>query len=262
MSKQFFKQIAAIPLLTPEEEKTADFDTLVYHNLRLVLSLARQYSLNNDAALEDLFQNGCIGLCIAAERYDGSTRFSTFSYPWIKKMVLQYLNLDYGVHIPLNTAEFATTVRITRSSLFSTLGREPTEEEIAAEVGSTAEKVANALAATQATSSLDAPVGSSDDDSVSLGDTYYNAFNSGDPYYGVEYEDDKETIRSVVSTLPEREAEIIKMRFGLCGYQPQTLEETGKKLGLGKERTRQLESYALRKLRHVNRKKLLMDCLT
>lgn len=257
--KEFFKRISSIPLLTPEEEKNADYDTLVYHNLRLVLSIANQYYSTSNVPLCDLFQNGVIGLCAAAKQYDGSARFSTYSYNWIKKYVLQYLNLDYGVHIPLNTTEFASTVRSTRSRLLSSLGREPTEEEIAAELGSTVNRVRDALTATQVMSSLDAPIGEEDD--ATFGDTIANHSRGfADPYHGVEYEDDCETIRKVVSTLPAREAEIIKMRFGI-DCEPQTLEETGKKLGLGKERTRQLENSAIRKLRHPTRSKMLTGCL-
>lgn len=257
--KEFFKQISSIPLLTEEEEKSADYDTLVYHNLRLVLSLARQYSASTDAELGDLFQNGCIGLCASAQQYDGSVRFSTYAYNWIKKYVLQYLNLDYGVHIPLNTTEFAATVRSTRSRLLTALEREPTEEEIAADLGCVVNKVRDALTATQAMSSLDAPIG--DEEDATFGDTLANHSQGySNPYNGVEYDDDCETIRKVVATLPKREAEIIKMRFGIdCA--PLTLEETGKKLGLGKERTRQLENSAIRKLRHPTRTKMLIGCL-
>lgn len=255
--KDFFKQVTSIPLLTEEEEKTADFDTLVYHNLRLVLSIASTYSKSSDASLGDLFQNGCIGLCIAAERYDGSTRFSTFSYNWIKKMVLQFLNLDYGVHVPLNTAEFASTVRSTRSKLYTILEREPTAEEIAEDMNCEADKVRKALSATQSSTSLDAPIG--DEEDATFGDTVAAGFS--DPYHAAAKEADRQIIRQVLTTLSPREQELLELRFGLNG-PALTLEETGKRLGLGKERTRQLENNAVRKLRHPMRANLLRDCLT
>lgn len=258
LMNNFFKEIAAIPLLTPEEEQKATPQDLIYHNLRLVLSIASGYKSASTVPLEDLFQNGCIGLCIAADRYDRSGRFSTYSFPYIKKYILKCLNENHIQKVPLNVAEIASTIKMARSRLLSASGVEPTEEEISAETGIDVNKVRGALAATQTIVSLDAPVGEEED--VTLGDITPSAFTT--PYQSIAYEDDKETIYRIINTLSEREAEVITMRFGLCGYRPHTLEETGKNLGVGKERTRQIENNAIRKLRNPIRAKFLQDCLT
>lgn len=256
MTNNFFKEITAIPLLTPEEEQKATPQELIYHNLRLVLSIASGYKGVSTVPLEDLFQNGCIGLCIAADRYDRSGRFSTYSFPYIKKYVLKSLNENHIQKVPLNVAETASTIKMARSRLLSSSGIEPTEEELSAETGIDVSKVRGALAATQATVSLDAPIG---EEEATLGDITPSTFAT--PYQSIVYEDDKETICRIVNTLSAREAEVIVMRFGLCGHQPHTLEETGKNLGVGKERARQIENSAIRKLRNPIRAKFLKDCL-
>lgn len=258
----FFKEILDIPLLTEEEEKALarahDTEALVYHNLRLVVSIANKYK---DCGKEfaDIFQEGCIGLMLAVERYDCEQgRLSTFVYPYIKKYILKSINENYVVHVPLNKAEFASTVRTTRSKLMTDLGREPTLEEVANALHCESDKVASVLEATQSSTSLDAPVG--DDEDCVFGDLVAGSLGSN-PYYSIAHEDDCQTIRAVLSTLTPREATAISYRFGLDAGEPHTLEETGKKLGLGKERTRQVCEDAVRKLRHPARVKLLQSCL-
>lgn len=261
LSSNLYKEIADIPLLTEEEERNlvGDVESLALHNLRLVLSIASKYK-NYGVEFDDLFQAGVIGLLIACERYDGTSKFGTYSYNWILKYVLKALNENYSVKIPLNTAELATTVKMARSRLSASLEREATNEEIALELNIPVEKVEDVLFATQTASSLDAPVGSEDD--TTFGEIVSNERKGfTDPYHAIVYEDDCATLRRVLATLPPREAELLTLRFGLDGQQGLTLEETGKKLGVGKERTRQIENNAIRKLRSPARANMLKNCL-
>lgn len=260
-STNLYKEIAAIPLLTEEEERNCvgDVEVLAYHNLRLVLSIASKYK-GYGVELDDLFQSGVLGLLIACERYDGTVRFSTYSYNWILKYILKALNEDYCAKVPLNTAELATTVKMARSRLSSSLNREPTNEEIALDLNIPVEKVGEALYATQTPTSLDSPIGA--DDSTTLGDFLPSERKEfSDPYLAAAYEDDCETLRRVITTLPPREAEVLMLRFGLGEEAGLTLEETGRNLGIGKERTRQIENTAIRKMRSPARRKMLIDCL-
>lgn len=259
----FYSAINKIPLLTEEEEKeltcAKDYDALIYHNLRLVISIANKY---RDCGKEfsDIFQEGCVGLTIAVQRYDCEQgRLSTFVYPYIKKYILKSINENYIVHIPLNKAEFASTVRTTRSKLLSEFNREPTLDEIANALNCDVDKIADILEAAQSSTSLDAPVGEEDD--CVFGDLVADTINSN-PYYSMAYLDDCTTIRNVLDTLTPREATALIYRFGLDNEGPHTLEETGNKLGLGKERARQICEDAIRKLRHPARAKLLRNCLT
>lgn len=216
-----------------------------------------KYSPYTSIPRDDLFQAACEGLCVAAQSYDPekSTAFSSYAFPWVKKYVLREMNQNLGAaHIPLNLAEAATTIRLKRSSLLSSLGREPTEEELAEACGLRLEQVRNALAATQSSASLDEPVGSAED-ALSLGETLPG---SNSPEEALLLQDTSATIRNLVATLPEKEAAVINLRFGLCGQPPLTLEETGKRIGIGRERVRQLQSNGIRSLRHPARRKMLI----
>lgn len=263
MTNDFYNMINKIPLLTEEEEKELsrahDYDALVYHNLRLVISIANKYK-DCGKEFSDIFQEGCIGLTVAVQRYDCEQgRLSTFVYPYIKKYILKSINENYVVHVPLNKAEFASTVRTTRSKLLTDLNREPTLEEVAAALNCEPSRIAAILEATQSSTSLDAPIG--DEEDGVFGDLIAGN-NNTNPYYSMAYEDDCQTIRNVLATLSPREASAIIYRFGLDNGQPRTLEETGKELGLGKERARQICEDAIRKLRHPIRANILKNCLT
>lgn len=253
-----YSQIKDIPLLTEEEEKTANPQTLIYHNLRLVLSIAGTYKNVSSLPFDDLFQEGATGLCIAAERYDRSGRFTTFAYPWIKKYILQALNRNHIQHIPANLGELSTKIKIARSSLSSSLGREPTDEEIADEIAEIPEKVRQVIIATQSTSSLDATIG--DDEDTTLGEIIPSP-SYPDPYLIFIQEENKENIRQILSTLPPREEETLIMRFGLENDKRVSLEVIGEHFGLSKERVRQITNNAIRKLRNPVRLKLLQDVL-
>lgn len=253
-----YSQIKDIPLLSEPEEKTADAQTLIYHNLRLVLSIAGFYKNVSSLPFDDLFQEGTIGLCIAAERYDGSTRFTTFAFPWIKKYILQALNRNHIQYIPLNLGELSTKIKLAQASLLSSLGREPTEEEIAEEIAETPEKVRQVITATQSVSSLDIPIG--DDEDTTLGEIIPSS-SYPDPYLIFVKEENKETIKQILSTLPSREEEALIMRFGLENDERLSLEAVGEYFSISKERVRQITNNAIRKLRNPARLKLLQDVL-
>lgn len=255
LTNEIYKAIKEIELLTPEEEKTASYETLFYHNLRLVLSIAYEYRNASSVPFDDLFQSGCEGLAYAAKGYNKQNRFSTYATFWIKKYILRELNKDHIQSVPLNISEDAASIKIARSRLFGSLGVEPTPEDISLDTSIPIKRVRAALAATQATISLEAPIG--EDEDGCFGDTISSTFST--PYEKIAYEDDKETLRQVLSTLTPKEAEIINLRFGLDG-PAKTLEEAGAAFGLSKERARQIQNSAIRKLRAPLRKRILAEC--
>ena len=255
----FYSQLTKIPLLTAEEEKTADAQTLIFHNLRLVLSIAGDYKNVSELPFDDLFQNGVIGLCVAAERYDGSSRFTTFAYPWIKKYVIQALNRNHLQHVPLGLAELSTKIRLAQSRFSATFGREPTDEELAQEIGETPDKVRQVITATQTATSLDASIGNEEEDTT-LGEIIPSS-SFPNPYEVLSQEANKDIIRQTLSTLAPKEEQVLTLRFGLDSGKGITLEEIGEYFDISKERVRQIQNNAIRKLRNPARLRLLQDAL-
>ena len=266
----YLKEISKIPLLTFEEEKALAIriangdeeavEEMVLHNLRLVVMVAKKYK-GCGLSLLDLIQEGNTGLIEGAKKFDLSKgyRFSTYATWWIRQKIGRALsNQSRNIRIPAHIAELTSKIKRAYGPLTQQLGRTPTEEEVAEYIGSDIDKVRVALDMSQATASLDVPVG--EDDDATIGDLQpdHNAVN---PYYNLVAEANKEIINSVFDTLGEREANILKLRFGIDTDHPHTLAEVGEIIGVTRERVRQLEVKALRKMRHPMRQRILMEAM-
>jgi RNA polymerase primary sigma factor len=267
--KMYLNQINEIPLLTFEEEKELGrkiaagdqraLHALVEHNLRLVVSVAKRYC-GCGLSFMDLIQEGNIGLMRAAEKYDAERgfRFSTLATWWIRQAISRALtDNSRTIRIPANVTELIGKIKKISLPMTQELGRTPTEEELSVALEVDKEKIHIAMEMMHSVSSLDIPVG--EDDETTVGDMV--ADNDGEnPYNEIFKEVNKEIIRNVFDTLTEREANILKMRFGLETDKPNTLEEIGESYGISKERVRQIETKALRKLRHPVRARMLKEC--
>ena len=267
----YLKEIGKIPLLTYEEEKALAIriangdeeavDEMVLHNLRLVVMVAKKYK-GCGLPLLDLIQEGNTGLIEGAKKFDLSKgyRFSTYATWWIRQKIGRALsNQSRNIRIPAHIAELTSKIKRAYGPLTQQLGRIPTEEEVAEYIGSDIDKVSVALDMSQATASLDVPVG--EDDDATIGDLQPDN-NAVNPYHNLVAEANKEIINSVFDTLGEREANILKLRFGIDTDHPHTLAEVGEIIGVTRERVRQLEVKALIKLRNPVRKRILMEAMT
>lgn len=267
----YLKEISKIPLLTFEEEKALAIrvaqgdeeaiDEMVLHNLRLVVSVAKKYK-GCGLPLLDLIQEGNTGLIEGAKKFDLSKgyRFSTYATWWIRQKIGRALsNQSRSIRIPAHIAELTSRIKRVMGTLSQELGRNPTEEEIAENLGVEVDKVRVALDMSQAVSSLDVPVG--EDDDATIGDLQPD-HNAENPYYNMVLEANREIINNVFETLGEREGKILRMRFGIEPYtKAYTLAEVGEELGVTRERVRQLEVKALRKMRHPMRQRILMEAM-
>ena len=266
----YLKEISKIPLLTFEEEKALAIriangdeeavDEMVLHNLRLVVMVAKKYK-GCGLPLLDLIQEGNTGLIEGAKKFDLSKgyRFSTYATWWIRQKIGRALsNQSRNIRIPAHIAELTSKIKRAYGPLTQQLGRTPTEEEVAEYIGSDVDKVRVALDMSQATASLDVPVG--EDDDATIGDLQPDN-NAVNPYHNLVAEANKEIINSVFDTLGEREANILKLRFGIDTDHPHTLAEVGEIIGVTRERVRQLEVKALRKMRHPMRQRILMEAM-
>ena len=264
----YLKEISKIPLLTFEEEKALAIriangdeeavEEMVLHNLRLVVMVAKKYK-GCGLPLLDLIQEGNTGLIEGAKKFDLSKgyRFSTYATWWIRQKIGRALsNQSRNIRIPAHIAELTSKIKRAYGPLTQQLGRTPTEEEVAEYIGSDVDKVRVALDMSQATASLDVPVG--EDDDATIGDLQPDN-NAVNPYHNLVAEANKEIINSVFDTLDEREANILKLRFGIDTDHPHTLAEVGEIIGVTRERVRQLEVKALIKLRNPVRKRILQE---
>ena len=264
----YLKEISKIPLLTFEEEKALAIriangdeeavEEMVLHNLRLVVMVAKKYK-GCGLSLLDLIQEGNTGLIEGAKKFDLSKgyRFSTYATWWIRQKIGRALsNQSRNIRIPAHIAELTSKIKRAYGPLTQQLGRTPTEEEVAEYIGSDVDKVRVALDMSQATTSLDVPVG--EDDDATIGDLQPDN-NAVNPYHNLVADANKEIINSVFDTLDEREANILKLRFGIDTDHPHTLAEVGEIIGVTRERVRQLEVKALIKLRNPIRKKILQE---
>ena len=256
MEDTYYKEIKKIPLLSPEEEATADPNTLITHNLRLVVQIAKTYQ-NCGLPLSDLVQEGNIGLIEAANLYNPSQgRFSTFATYRIGHSIGRALsNYSRAVRLPANVAELQTKVKNKANELLTATGIMPSYEELASVLDLDAEKIRKAMEYEIAPCSLDEPL--SNDEDTTIADTTPSGVSCESNIFA---QTDAEVLRQVLGTLTPKEEETIVRRFGLWGQQPLTLESTGKVLGVSKERARQLQSSAMRKLRNPNRANLLKEC--
>ena len=268
--RQYLHEIRQYPRLTAEEEREVAMGcaagdpeairTMVNSNLRLVVSIAREYA-GRGVALLDLIQEGNLGLITAAKKYDGTKgwRFSTYATYWIRQSISRALgDQSRTIRIPANMVELLGKVRKATNELTIKFKRQPTDEEIAKYLDEDLDKIQTVLDVSQAVSSLDLSV--DEDGETSVGDLVADdRVESG--YANLVKEANKQIVDDVLGTLPAREAEILRMRFGINQEKAMTLEEVGGHYGITKERIRQIEAKALRKLRHPSRSKKLKDYL-
>jgi len=268
--RMYLKEIGRVPLLTAEEEielakriEQGDEDAkrrLAEANLRLVVSIAKRY-VGRGMLFLDLIQEGNMGLIKAVEKFDHGKgfKFSTYATWWIRQAITRAIaDQARTIRIPVHMVETINKlIRVSRQ-LLQELGREPTPEEIAAEMDLSVEKVREIMKIAQEPVSLETPIGEEDDSH--LGD-FIEDQEALAPADAAAYELLKEQLEDVLDTLTEREENVLRLRFGLDDGRTRTLEEVGKVFGVTRERIRQIEAKALRKLRHPSRSKRLKDFL-
>jgi RNA polymerase primary sigma factor len=268
--RMYLKEIGRIPLLVAQDEidlaqkieknNQAARKKLIQSNLRLVVSIAKRY-VGRGLSFLDLIQEGNQGLMRAVEKYDWRRgyKFSTYATWWIRQAITRAIaDQARTIRIPVHMVETINRLYRTSRRLMQELDREATPEEIAKEMELTPNRVREILKISQATTSLEKPVG--DEGDSFLGD-FIQDTSHPTPYDSASKQLLKENIKEVLHTLSEREARVLRMRFGLDGHKQMTLEEVGREFGVTRERVRQIEAKALRKLKHPSRRKKLQDYL-
>ena len=266
--RMYLREIGKIPLLSYEEEielakKVLDGDEdakkrLAECNLRLVVSIAKKY-VGRGMLFLDLIQEGNMGLMKAVDKFDASKgyKFSTYATWWIRQAITRAIaDQARTIRIPVHMVETINRLIRTSRLLLQRLGREPTPDEIAQEMDMPVEKVMEIQKIAQDPVSLETPIGEEDDSH--LGD-FIQDEDSPAPQDSASFTLMKEQLAEVMNTLTPREAKVLKLRFGLEDGRARTLEEVGKEFEVTRERIRQIEAKALRKLRHPSRSKRLRD---
>ena len=270
--KIYLKEIGRVPLLTPEEEKQlaqrlaenpndqAAKNRLSEANLRLVVSIAKKY-VGRGMQFLDLIQEGNMGLLKAVDKFDYTKgfKFSTYATWWIRQSITRAIaDQARTIRIPVHMVETITRVKKASSQLLHLNGKDPSEEEIADYLDMPIEKVREVMRIAQEPVSLETPIGEEEDSH--LGDFI--------PDHAAESPTDaasntmlKEQLNEVLATLTPREADVLRMRYGLDNEPPKTLEDVGRAFNVTRERIRQIEAKALRKLRHPSRSKKVRDYL-
>ena len=268
--KVYLKEIGRVPLLTPEEEielsiRITEGDKyakkrLSEANLRLVVSIAKRY-VGRGMQFLDLIQEGNLGLIKAVEKFDHTKgfKFSTYATWWIRQAITRAIaDQARTIRIPVHMVETINKVKKVSSQLLHKNGHEPTAEEIAVELDMPADKVREIMRVAQEPVSLETPIGEEEDSH--LGD-FIPDDEALAPADAASHMLLKEQLRDVLATLTPRESKVLALRFGLEDGRPRTLEEVGKEFDVTRERIRQIEAKALRKLRHPSRSKKLKDFL-
>lgn len=268
--KVYLKEIGKIPLLTPEEEieyaiRIANNDEeakkkLAEANLRLVVSIAKRY-VGRGMQFLDLIQEGNMGLIKAVDKFDYTKgfKFSTYATWWIRQAITRAIaDQARTIRIPVHMVETINKVKKANSQLLHQNGKEPTPEEIAEYLDMPDDKVREILRVAQEPVSLETPIGEEEDSH--LGD-FIPDDDALAPADAASMSLLKEQLAEVLTTLTDREAKVLTLRFGLEDGNPKTLEEVGKEFNVTRERIRQIEAKALRKLRHPTRSKKLKDFL-
>ena len=268
--RMYLKEIGKVPLLTPEEEtalakKMAEGDEdakrrMAEANLRLVVSIAKRY-VGRGMLFLDLIQEGNLGLIKAVEKFDYTKgyKFSTYATWWIRQAIARAIaDQARTIRIPVHMVETINKVIRVSRQLLQELGHDPSAEEIAAEMGMPVEKVRDILKIAQEPVSLETPIGEEEDSH--LGD-FIPDEDASEPSEAASFSLLKEQLMEVLETLTPREKKVLELRFGIEDGRTRTLEEVGKEFNVTRERIRQIEAKALRKLRHPSRSKKLRDFL-
>lgn len=269
--KIYMRQIHTIPLLSPEQElylakRIADGDIqaknkLVESNLRLVASIAKNYIGKSNLSFLDLIQEGNLGLYKATDKYDYTRgfKFSTYATYWVRQAISRAIaDQSRTIRTPVHVVEALSKISKAKAELTQTLGRAPTNEEISEKTGLSLDKIETYSLASKTPLSIDKTF--DDDDDTDLGDTIPDTYQDT-PEEVLMKSTRKDAILTVLSTLSDREQLVIKMRFGLEDGVGHTLEEIGKELGVTRERARQIESIAMRKLRNPIRANQIKELL-
>ena len=266
--RMYLKEIGQVKLLSAEEEvelakRIAEGDQaaknkLTEANLRLVVSIAKKYS-GRGLHILDLIQEGNTGLIRAVDKFDWTkgNKFSTYATWWIRQAITRAIaDQARTIRVPVHMVEVINKATRCNRKLVQELGREPTVEEIAAELGLPVEKIIEANRTAADTLSLDTPVG--DEEDTSIGSFVPDDMTPG-PADATSNALLAEALKEILDTLTEREADVLRMRFGMYDGRTHTLEEVGQIFGVTRERIRQIENKAIRKLRHPSRAKKIKD---